>query len=163
MFLDFFIFLAGNKHLQVLVTLLFCVEARLKIMSPMSLHNKFADGYIEASYANFGYIPYGQTIMGKVSWDKEHFELCEPLEEGTKVSRTDDLSPVMIANRGDCSFVQKVRNMEKMGVSVGIIIDNTNESIDNLVMSDDGTGQGIRIPSMIISQKDGKLIEKWAK
>mmetsp|Transcript_6587 Transcript_6587/g.4752 ORF Transcript_6587/g.4752 Transcript_6587/m.4752 type:complete len:112 (+) Transcript_6587:338-673(+) len=53
--------------------------------------------------------------------------------------------------------------MEQMGVSVGIIIDNTNERIENLVMSDDGTGQGIRIPSMIISQKDGRVIKNWAK
>ena len=80
-----------------------------------------------------------------------------------KVERTDDLSPIFVANRGGCSFVQKVRNMESMGVSVGIVIDNTMESINNLVMSDDGTGQGIRIPSMIISQSDGNKIMKWAR
>eukprot|EP00352_Strombidinopsis_acuminata_P003541 CAMPEP_0176384634 /NCGR_PEP_ID=MMETSP0126-20121128/34488_1 /TAXON_ID=141414 ORGANISM="Strombidinopsis acuminatum, Strain SPMC142" /NCGR_SAMPLE_ID=MMETSP0126 /ASSEMBLY_ACC=CAM_ASM_000229 /LENGTH=88 /DNA_ID=CAMNT_0017750475 /DNA_START=185 /DNA_END=451 /DNA_ORIENTATION=- len=88
--------------------------------------------------------------MGQISWSDDNNDFCEHSDKVFGL-RTDDLSPVMIAKRGDCSFVQKIRNMEKIGVSVGIIIDNTNEKIENVVMSDDGTGQGIRIPSMIIS------------
>ena len=48
--------------------------------------------------------------------------------------------------------------MENMGVAVGIVVDNNAEGIDGVVMSDDGTGSGIRIPSMLISQADGKLL-----
>jgi hypothetical protein len=40
--------------------------------------------------------------------------------------------------------------MENIGVSVGIVIDDHAEFIDNMLMSDDGTGGGIRIPSMLI-------------
>jgi hypothetical protein len=69
-----------------------------------------------------------------------------------------DITPFYIAERGDCSFVKKVSNMENIGVSVAIIIDNTQEDIENVVMSDDGTGGGIRIPSMIISEADGKKL-----
>ena len=61
----------------------------------------------------------------------------------------------MIARRGECSFVQKVRNMENIGVAVSIIIDNRPEMIDEILMSDDGTGGGIRIPSMLIGSNDG--------
>lgn len=68
------------------------------------------------------------------------------------------LIPFMIADRGQCSFVQKVRNMEEAGVAVGIVIDETDEDIDSIVMSDDGTGAGIRIPSMLISKIDGQKI-----
>jgi len=50
--------------------------------------------------------------------------------------------------------------MESAGASVAIIIDNTEEDIQRIVMSDDGTGGGIGIPSLMISKKDGnKLIE----
>lgn len=50
--------------------------------------------------------------------------------------------------------------MEKAGAAVGIVIDNSDEEIDHVVMSDDGTGHGIRIPSVLISKKDGqKLID----
>ncbi len=65
-----------------------------------------------------------------------------------------------IGGRGGCSFVQKVRQMEDIGAAVAIIIDNTGEDVDHILMSDDGTGNGIRIPSMLISKADGlKLID----
>ena len=35
---------------------------------------------------------------------------------------------------------------------MGIVVDNSNEDIKNVIMSDDGTGAGIRIPSMLISK-----------
>ncbi len=44
--------------------------------------------------------------------------------------------------------------MENLGVAVGIIFDDLG-GISQLKMSDDGTGGGIRIPSMIISKTDG--------
>jgi hypothetical protein len=35
------------------------------------------DGVIEATYANFGFIPYGRTIMGKVYFDKTNEFGCD--------------------------------------------------------------------------------------
>jgi E3 ubiquitin-protein ligase RNF13 len=69
-----------------------------------------------------------------------------------------DITPFFILQRGGCSFVKKVRNLENIGVAVAIIIDNTDKEIEDVMMSDDGTGGGIRIPSMIISQSDGKRL-----
>lgn len=60
-----------------------------------------------------------------------------------------------MVDRGHCSFVQKVRNVEKAGGSLAVIIDDSNADVKDLIMSDDGTGTGIRIPSMMISKKDG--------
>ena len=61
----------------------------------------------------------------------------------------------MLLERGDCHFVTKVRNVALNGGQLAIIIDNQNEDIDGVVMSDDGTGAGIRIPSLLIGNKDG--------
>jgi len=69
----------------------------------------------------------------------------------------------MIADRGNCSFVTKVRNMEDAGVAVAIIIDNTDETVDSIIMSDDGTGAGIRIPGLLISKVDGDKLMKFLK
>ena len=52
----------------------------------------------------------------------------------------------------------KVRHMEHAGAGIGVVIDSSDEAIENVVMSDDGSGQGIRIPSMLISKPDGKKI-----
>jgi len=46
--------------------------------------------------------------------------------------------------------------MENIGVAVAIIIDDSDEDVDYVVMSDDGTGGGIRLPAMLISKKDGQ-------
>ena len=51
--------------------------------------------------------------------------------------------------------------MENAGVAVAIVVDNKNEFVDEILMSDDGTGGGIRIPSMLIGKKDGTKIIEW--
>lgn len=121
------------------------------------------DGEIHASYSNFGFVPYGQTIMGKIHFDKNNEDGCEPypMKDVQELERSADVTPFYIARRGDCSFVQKIRNMENMGVAVGIVIDDKKRDIKSTLMSDDGTGGGIRIPSMLISKNDGDIILEW--
>ena len=100
--------------------------------------------------------------MGKLHYFPEHDKACDELDESqVKLDRSDDITPFMIAYRGECSFVQKVRNMENIGVAVAIIIDNRPEMIDEILMSDDGTCGGIRIPSMLIGENDGKKLVDW--
>lgn len=53
--------------------------------------------------------------------------------------------------------------MEDAGVAVAIVVDNSDEDIDSIVMSDDGSGAGIRIPSMLISKKAGEKMLDFAK
>ena len=102
--------------------------------------------------------------MGKLHYFDEHEKACDEIdEEKFKIDRTRDITPFMIAYRGDCSFVQKVRNMENFGISTAIIVDNRPEMVDEILMSDDGTGGGIRIPSMLIGENDGKKLIEWYK
>jgi len=42
--------------------------------------------------------------------------------------------------------------MEHAGAGLAIVVDSSNKKIDEVVMSDDGTGAGIRIPSVLISK-----------
>jgi len=51
--------------------------------------------------------------------------------------------------------------MENIGVAIGIVVDEYAEDITNILMSDDGTGGGIRIPSMLISRTDGDILLDW--
>lgn len=54
--------------------------------------------------------------------------------------------------------------MEKAGASLAVIIDNKDhEDVRNVIMSDDGTGTGIRIPSMLIGKKDGDRLVQFLK
>lgn len=69
-----------------------------------------------------------------------------------------DESPIYLVHRGDCTFVTKVRNVEKAGGHVALIIDNTDENVETVVMADDGRGREITIPGVLISKKDGQLL-----
>ena len=103
--------------------------------------------------------------MGKIHFDPEDEYVCTELDEGVynKTVGFNDTAPFYLARRGECSFVQKIRSMENIGIAVGIVVDDKQEIIDNILMSDDGTGGGIRIPSMIIGQKDGEKLMNWLK
>jgi hypothetical protein len=70
------------------------------------------------------------------------------------------MTPIIMVDRGNCTFVTKARNIERAGVHLAIIIDNQREDSENIIMSDDGTGSSINIPSFIIRKHDGDLIKE---
>jgi hypothetical protein len=115
------------------------------------------------SIANFGLIPYGHTIMGDLKFVATNEYGCDSFNNSIKSG--DELSPIVIVRRGVCSFVQKVRNIEHGGGKLAIIVDEVdNEDPDMIIMVDDGTGNGIQIPSVMISKTDGeKLIAEYEK
>jgi hypothetical protein len=82
----------AKKLLLGLVVLCSTVQSRLSLLSPMNLQSKFVgkelqknyhslmcvDGTIEASYANFGYIPYGHSIVRNLYFMKKIAYLLKP-------------------------------------------------------------------------------------
>lgn len=99
--------------------------------------------------------------MGRLYFDETNDDLCSELTPRSfQVGSEKEITPFFIARRGKCSFVQKVRNMEKMGVAVAIIVDNLDENVQHIIMKDDGTGNSIGIPAMLIDKEEGeKLID----
>ena len=67
----------------------------------------------------------------------------------------------VMVDRGQCSFVTKSRNIAHAGGSMAVVIDNRNEIADNILMSDDGTGSSITIPSMLIGYKHGQILRDF--
>jgi hypothetical protein len=56
-----------------------------------------------------------------------------------------------------------VRNAERAGASLLVVVDTRVENITQVIMGDDGTGTGIRIPSMLIGKTDGEILIEFAK
>ena len=66
------------------------------------------------------------------------------------------LTPIfLVESSSKCSFVTQVRNVERAGGALALIIDSKNEDVSEIMLSDDGTGAGIRIPSMLINKYQG--------
>lgn len=127
---------------------------------------------INANYANFGHIPYGQSLIGTIYFDQDNPDMCnksdpvslkemeaEVLDEKTETFPT----KIFIAERGSCTFVNKVRNAERAGASLLVVVDSRVENVTNVIMGDDGTGSGLRIPSMLIGKTDGEMLIEFAK
>lgn len=66
----------------------------------------------------------------------------------------------MLVDRGDCTFVKKVHNVEKMGGQLAIVVDSNAQWSGKVIMTDDGKGTEIHIPSYLISKAEGDLIKK---
>ena len=49
------------------------------IITDEDIHN--APGFINASYSNFGFIPYGHSMVGRLYYDKNLDTMCEPIPE----------------------------------------------------------------------------------
>lgn len=78
--------------------------------------------------------------------------------------RNIDESPILMIDRGTCTFVTKVRNVEIAGGVVAIIVNsNEQEDIHKVVMADDGRGLEVSIPGLLVSYKDGNILKDYYK
>jgi hypothetical protein len=84
------------------------------VHSPLLLKKQFegkdgGPGLIKASYANFGNIPYGKSINGDAHYFVDNKDACGPID---RIERRGYRSvPIVVADRGHCTFVTKVRNI----------------------------------------------------
>ena len=62
--------------------------------------------------------------MGMIHPDKNNADARNEFSP-TEIKRINGQTPFMIASRGGCSFVQKIRNMENAGVAAGVIVDGS--------------------------------------
>ena len=65
--------------------------------------------------------------------------------------------------RNDCTFTQKSINVQKEGGKLAVIMDNTKENPERIVMVDDGKGAQVTIPTILIKQQDGEDILNYVK
>lgn len=96
-------------------------------------------------------IPVVDEENGEESYYEEEFEFKQDAF-ATKI---------VLLDRGNCSFVTKVRNAERAGASLVVVIEDREEDVSNVIMGDDGTGMGIRIPSMLIGKESGKILKDF--
>ena len=138
----------------------------ITILGPKSLSSSFPFP-LDLEYANFGETPSSFRSHGEIFIDnsKENKEGCEPFSENfiSEYKKIESEFPIFLLRRGGCSFVTKARNSQNAGAQMLIVINNNNDDIHDLIMSDDGTGGDIYIPSALISLSDGNKIFDFLK
>ena len=65
-----------------------------------------------------------------------------------------------MVDRGNCTFVSKARSAELAGAKMLIVVDDKDEISENVVMVEDGHGNEIYIPTILIRKEDGEKIRQ---
>lgn len=150
----------------ILALLILGVSAKVTVLEPYNLVNDLPNaGQLPSTLANFGNPPYGSYILGRVHKYPHQFKTlgCSALDPVKFDDESGTFShPILILDRGNCSFIVKARNAQTIGAQALIIVDNMEEEdVTKIVMVDDGTGQNIYIPTFMINKKEGDLIKKF--
>jgi len=162
------------------------VTSRLQVILPKDLRS--ADGY-DHREALFGLPPYGGSIQQNVYYaDSTMCDTNEDYNRGGYPTRENDdtgkMAPwkspfILIIDRGDCTFVKKVRNAQRAGAAGVIIADSTclcsagdactpdveDEECESKepIMADDGSGQDITVPSFLMFKQDADPVKEQLK
>ena len=135
----------------------------------------------------FGMPPYGGSIEQQVYYADA--DLCDsntdysvggyPTRPKTKGKMEPWKAPfILMVDRGDCTFVKKTRNAQKLGAAAVIIADNTclcaagdtcvstGDSfceVNEPIMADDGSGADVTIPAFLMFKQDADPIKDTLK
>lgn len=153
------------------------VSAQIRVIAPQSLIQELSEtrGQIEGSTATFGAPFYGDRVLGRLVYgppkknahcDTDDYEVPKPHEtkSSTYSFKEVDLINIVMVRRGHCSFTTKVKVAREKGAHAVIIVDKadstlTTADMKRIIVADDGYGDTIHIPSILIAKDEGnKLI-----
>jgi len=145
-------------------------------MTPEWLVHQFPDakGRIEGSTATFGAPFYGDRVLGRLVYGPSLKNHTHCREDDYDIPRDDPalrgsneqesrLINIVIVRRGKCSFTTKVRIAYEKGAHAVLIVDRedsklTPKDLANIIVADDGFGDKIHIPSVLITKEDGNRL-----
>ena len=113
--------------------------------------------------AKFGPEPsHDQSLIGELKYDERNAYGCGKFN--SKLKSDLNTKTIIIVKRGNCSYVTKVRNIQKVDAELAIIIDEKDwEDPNENYMDDDLTGDDITIPSILIGYTDGNVLIRKVK
>jgi len=152
---------------------------QIRVMTPDWLVRQFTEsmGRIDGSTATFGAPFYGDRVLGRLVYGEsrlnhshcveEDYDVPKPVEFASSASSNEQvrLINIIMVRRGKCSFTTKVKVAYEKGAHAVLIVDRedsdlTSKDMANIIVADDGFGDKIHIPSVLISKMDGrKLIQ----
>jgi len=146
-------------------------NSSLSITGPSELKSILPDR-IHGKYSVFGNYKYGfktdaqlvyHPMENIASIDADY--ACKPLNEiKSEIAQLPNTTTsVVMVDRGSCTFVTKMRNIQAIGAQIALIVNDRMD--DDLVyaMNDDGTGKDITIPGLMISKAEGEKIKNFIK
>jgi len=159
---------------------IFPVRAQLRILAPDALAEEFAasGGVVFGTTATFGAPRSHDRLKGRLIFGETggrencadgHVVSAPQARPGDRdIPRDEESATVLLVLRGGCTFVRKVQVAQEQGADAVVIVDEDlsgrmSADIQNTIMTDDGLGENISIPSMMISRSEGEKLIGAAK
>ena len=131
----------------------------------------FIKSYIEIRYSigNFGEVPYGKTLIGKIYYypqkDGTNY-WCEENLLSDDINYSDlnpnEYVPIFFVDHSiDCSYAHKAVNVQKKGGRVMLIASDSN-ILEEEYNVDDPT-ENVAIPTIIVAKDFGDIIREYTK
>lgn len=158
-----------SQYLSLLLLLLLCdlTLEGVTLVHPSDLITRLRSNVLVASYGNFGRIYSGFSTRGRIHMVKPDSQTenyaCQPLKD-LYISITPGLweyYPIILIEKGDCSYVEMARNVQRAGGYMALIINNKDGNVKEFPVMDDGTASDIVIPTAMISKEDGDIIKNY--
>jgi len=151
------------------------VQAQVWVMAPESLVQQYSDsqGGIPGATSTFGAPFYGDRVLGQLSYgeskgnswctDEDYEVPGQPSLRGSNYKEVKLIHIVMVRRGGHCSITSKVRVAYQKGAHAVVVVDKedselTASDMKNVIVKDDGTGDEIHIPSILVSKEDGRRL-----
>jgi len=106
--------------------------------------------------------PMGQgedSILGNIVYPIQKTEGCQALNASSDLIVNNTGSLILLLDRGDCYFYQKVQHAQDVGAHAAVIVDNIDESYIPYMADYQNFGAKIKIPSVLIHKNDGQKIK----
>eukprot|EP00914_Ancora_sagittata_P016504 GHVO01032843.1.p2 GENE.GHVO01032843.1~~GHVO01032843.1.p2 ORF type:complete len:475 (+),score=72.65 GHVO01032843.1:1634-3058(+) len=152
-------------------------NAQVKVLSPEKLASEFrvalhGEPFILGSTATFGSPTYGESFTALLLYQPSKSMYCtddykEIQAKASEYKLTLGLRTIFLVERGgDCTFVQKALIAQSLGADGVIVLDKSDsdwdrQGVQRIIMSDDGNGAKVTIPSILISKEDGVIFKNW--
>jgi len=161
---------------------LLLAAAQIKVFTPDYLVSQLKQNPVQGTTATFGSPFYGERLLGQLAYAPskneakgphcfaEDYDLApsgRPDEEDAPIGGQGNPLRIVVVKRGICTFVTKVRVAEQDKDAHAVIIVDRDDSqyvsqgepnIKNLIVADDGYGNQVHIPSILIAKEEGKHI-----
>ena len=153
------------KMILIMIMTLHFLHCKIHVFSPVGLRNKFSEGKIPNTIADFGIVPYGHSISGHLL-KAIPFDGCDPLKIPDEVLKSVQGNLILLMERGRCNFSQKVINAQNIGASSVLISDaDSTKNVHQIFAVERVKSMldKVRIPSMLINKKDSNTLAAQLK
>jgi hypothetical protein len=141
--------------LAVVASLWGCFMTKVSIYSPSYIRAKYERLDFKERISSFGRVPYGHSITGvlRIPYPPN---ACG---KNVTIDSPPNTQMILLVQRGDCPFAEKVQNGQNLKASMVIVVDNRKDDINFIVpYADREDALAIQITSMLIERDVGSLL-----